>query len=346
MLYPAAAKSNSMKKVFALIALLLISLGCGEVNKKKYKPASIGAINSLAVVMDNQLWEGAVGDKVREHFAAPILGLTWDEPVFTLEHMPKQVFTGTTRHRRSVLFVRLDSTEMAQVKSDVYATPQKVGVVQGLNEEELIANIEAGAKAIIASFKNAEVKEAQKRFLRSLSREKAVENQFGVKLNLPSLYTMGKEEPNFIWIDRDIPKGSMNIIAYTMPEDSFTNDSTLVGDIVKMRDSIGKQYIPGPDIPNKKTYMATEKAFAPYVFSTELAGREVIEVRGIWEIQNYPMAGPFLTYIIPDPANGRKLVLEGFTFAPATNKRDYMFELEAILRTARFVEEEEQATAP
>jgi hypothetical protein len=53
-------------------------------------------------------------------------------------------------------------------------------------------------------------------------------------------------------------------------------------------------------------------------------------------MENYPMAGPFLTFVIDDKKNDRKLVVEGFTFAPATNKRDYMFELEAILRTIKF----------
>jgi hypothetical protein len=53
-------------------------------------------------------------------------------------------------------------------------------------------------------------------------------------------------------------------------------------------------------------------------------------------MSGYPMAGPFITYIINDKANDRKLVLEGFTFAPATAKRDYMFELEAILKTLKF----------
>jgi hypothetical protein len=120
-----------------------------------------------------------------------------------------------------------------------------------------------------------------------------------------------------------------------MPWNSFENDSTFVGDIVKMRDSIGEKYIPGPDIPNKTTYMVTEKAFAPYVFPAEISGLKAVEARGIWEIQNYPMAGPFLTYIINDKSNNRKLILEGFTFAPATNKRDYMFELEAILKTLK-----------
>ena len=50
----------------------------------------------------------------------------------------------------------------------------------------------------------------------------------------------------------------------------------------------------------------------------------------------YPMAGPFLTYIINDKENNRKLILEGFVFAPATKKRDYMFELEAILKSVHF----------
>ncbi len=334
-----------MRNAGLFLTIALVLLGCNSGTKKSYKPASIGAINSLAVVMDNDMWEGEVGDRVREHFAAPILGLTWDEPMFTIEHMPKQVFTGTTRHRRSVLFVAIDTTAMAQVKVDVYATPQRVGVIQGKTEEELLKNLDKGAKKIIASFKDTEVKEAQKRFLRSLSKDKVMEDKFGVKLRLPSVYTMGKEEDNFVWIDREIPKGSMNLIAYEMPVSSFTNDSTLVSDIVRMRDSIGQKYIPGPDIPGKITYMVTEKAFAPYVFTTQVAGKNAIEVRGIWEIHNYPMAGPFVTYIIDDAENNRKLVMEGFTFAPATNKRDYMFELEAILRTTKFLKNQQQITA-
>jgi hypothetical protein len=82
--------------------------------------------------------------------------------------------------------------------------------------------------------------------------------------------------------------------------------------------------------------MITEKAFAPYVFPAEIGGKKGVEVRGIWEISGYPMAGPFLTYIINDEENQRKMVLEGFTFAPSAEKRNYMFELEAILKTVNF----------
>mgnify|MGYP001968315621 CR=1 FL=1 len=185
-------------------------------------------------------------------------------------------------------------------------------------------------------FKALEIGKAQKRFEKSLNKEKALEDKFNISMKIPSIYRVGREEDNFVWIDRQIQKGNMNIIAYTMPWDSFKNDSTFVQDIVKMRDSIGGLYIGGEDVPGKKNHMITEKAFSPYVFPAEVSGKKAAEVRGIWEMSAYPMAGPFLTYIINDKENNRKLVLEGFVFAPATKKRDYMFELEAILKSVQF----------
>ena len=326
---------------FLSLVVLVLFASCQDKPSKKYKPASIGAINTLAVVMDNDLWEGPVGDEVRQHFAAPVLGLTWDEPLLNLEHMPPSVFRGTTRHRRAVLFVDRDSVSGAQIQEDLYATPQKVAVIKGTSDSLLIYSIEGSAEQIISSIKQMELKESQKRFLRSLSKETVLEKKFGISFRLPSVYKVGKEEDNFVWIDREIQKGSMNIIVYEMPGNSFESDSTFVQDIVQMRDSIGQKYIPGPDVPGKTTYMGTEKAFAPYVFPAEVAGMKAVEVRGIWEVVNYPMAGPFLTYIINDEARNRKLVVEGFTFAPATNKRDYMFELEAILKTITFDSQQE-----
>ena len=329
-----------MKKFITLFLLFLATISCKDKNQQDYKPESIGAINSLAVVIDNGLWEGKVGDKIREYFAATVVGLPWEEPLFSLDPIPPQVFTATTRHRRSVLHVSLDSLDLAHVKTNLYARPQKVAVVKGKTEEEIINNLETHAEEIIEALKKMEIEQSQERFLRSLNKEQVLQEKFGVSINLPSIYKVGKQEENFVWIDRQIQKGTMNIIAYEMPNDYFKSDSTLVKDIVRMRDSIGSLYVPGPDMPNKTTYMRTEPAFAPYVYPAEIGGRKAVEVRGIWDIKNYPMARQDLHYIINDEANSRKLVMEGFTFAPATNKRDYMFELEAIMKTLSFVKPE------
>jgi hypothetical protein len=229
-----------------------------------------------------------------------------------------------------------DSLDIAHMKSNMYAKPQKVGVFKGRNKAEIIENLTEKSSEFIEIFKKQEIEEAQRRFLKSLNKEKALEEHLGITLSVPSAFKVGREEDNFVWIDRQIQKGTQNIIAYSVPWNTFDNDSTFVQDIIKMRDSIGKLFVPGEDIPGKENYMITEKAFSPYVFPTEVSGRKAAEVRGIWEMSGYPMAGPFITYIINDKPNNRKLVLEGFTFAPATEKRDYMFELEAILKTLKF----------
>ena len=161
-----------------------------------------------------------------------------------------------------------------------------------------------------------EIVEAQKRFGRSLNRENVLQEKFGISLK-NTFDIQGGETRGQFCLDRPgIQKGTANIIVYEMPANSFTSDSTLVRDIVAMRDSIGEKYVPGPDVTGKVTYMRTEPAYAPAIFPVEIAGLKGVEVRGIWDIKNYPMAGPFLTYILNDKKNGRKLVLEGFVSPP------------------------------
>ena len=48
------------------------------------------------------------------------------------------------------------------------------------------------------------------------------------------------------------------------------------------------------------------------------------------------MSGPFVNYAVEDKKNNRWVILEGFVFAPSVEKRDYMFELEAIIQSVKF----------
>ncbi|QWX83652.1 DUF4837 family protein [Cellulophaga sp. HaHaR_3_176] len=326
-----------MKTIKTLsICLLVLFSACKDGKETKYSPDSIGAINSLAVVMDNELWQGEVGDKVREYFAAPVVGLTMEEPLYTINYMPPSVFSGRIRHTRSVLYVTKDDTNTVMIKDDVYARPQKVAVIKGTNVQEIKKNIDEKAGEIIKAFKGLEITEAQKRFKRSLNKQQVLKEKFGITLDIPSAYRVSKQVDNFVWIDRQVPKGEMSIVVYAMPEDYFKSDSTFVRDIITMRDSIGAEYIPGSDVAGKKNHMVSEPNLSPHVFPTEIDGKKAAEVRGLWEMSDYPMGGSYITYIINDKENKRKLVVEGFIFAPATQKRDNMFELEAIIKTAKF----------
>lgn len=333
-----SAKQRNRALLTLIAGVLLAFTSCKEEKKdqKRYLPDSVGAINSLAVVIDNDMWNGEVGDEIREYYAAPVDGLPWDEPVFTLHQIPLQVFKGSTTKSRNILFVRKDSTTNSGIKTDAYAHPQKVGVIEAPDNETLIDMIGKTSAQYIREFKDNDIVENQKRFRSSLNKETYLKKKFGISLTMPYVYKTSKQEDNFIWIERVIPKGSMHIFVYELPINSIPDDSTRVDAFIKMNDSIGQKYVPGRE---EGMYMVTQQAYAPYIFDITLAGKPTIEVKGMWEMKNFAMAGPFVCYLIRDEENDRLLVLEGLAFAPSEDKRDYMFELEAILKSVKFISE-------
>ncbi len=48
------------------------------------------------------------------------------------------------------------------------------------------------------------------------------------------------------------------------------------------------------------------------------------------------MAGPFLNYQLKsDTKQDEYIMLDGFVYSPGSSKREYVFELEAIMRTIK-----------
>ena len=78
-----------------------------------------------------------------------------------------------------------------------------------------------------------------------------------------------------------------------------------------------------------------KKPYPPYILETTINNKFAFETKGTWEIKNQWMAGPFVNYAVRDTANNRFLVLEGFTYAPSSSKRDLQLELESILKSVK-----------
>src|SRR5690606_38403490 len=151
-------------------------------------------------------------------------------------------------------------------------------------------------------------------------------------LNFPSVFRIAKDEKDFFWIRKDITTGTTYLLIYQLPLSAITINDSLVSQMIKIRDTIGKAHIPGPQ---EDTYMITYKAYSPFLFETEIQGRKTYEIKSTWEVKNAVMGGPFINYLIEDKPNNRYLILEGFAFAPSVAKRDYMFELETIIKSVK-----------
>src|SRR5690606_1340328 len=205
-------KPNIMRHFLIAFMVLLSVVSCEDDRKKNYLPNSVGAINTLSVVIDNEMWKGAVGDTIRKYYAAEVIGLPWVEPMFSIHQMPPEVFTGNTRSSRNILVVQKDTAVVAGIKTDLYAEPQKVALIKGPSDQVIMEKIASTAEKAIATFKMNDIKESQKRFTRSLNRETDLQEELGISLTMPSVYKIAKQENNFFWIERQIPKGTMNIL--------------------------------------------------------------------------------------------------------------------------------------
>ncbi len=322
-------------KVFyiALFSIFIVLTSCNEggTKDKSLLPNSVGNINSLQIVIPNDLWTGIVGEAIRNNFAAPTDGLPQDEPLFSMNQMPPEAFSGFARSNRLFLYVVLSDVDKATIATDEYAKPQAGGIIKATSEEKLVELINKNAAKIIEVFYASEIKERQRRTSISLMKIDSLKNVMGVSLKIPSAYRIAKATDSFFWLRKDLKDGTTNILVYEVPLTMIQNDSTAVGDIIKIRDSIGSKLLPVED----DGQFVTEEAYAPYLFKTKIDNKFAYETKGTWEVKNEFMAGPFVNYAVRDEKNNRYLILEGFTYAPAASKRNLQFELESILATAK-----------
>lgn len=323
-----------MKILYTLVLSFFIFISCSEsgIRDKSLLPASAGNINSLQIIMPNELWNGEVGGAVREYFAAPTDGLPQDEPLFTMKQMPPDAFSGFARYNRIFLYLSLGEEEKSSIAKDEFSKPQTGAFLRASTPERLVELIEQNSAKIIEAFHETEIQERQKRTAISTLRADSLKLMMGVDMKMPSAYRMAKADENFFWFRKDLKNGStVNILVYEAPLDLIRNDSTAIGDIIKIRDSIGSRLLPVED----DALFITEDAYAPYIKITEIDGRKAYETKGTWELKDEFMGGPFLNYAILDEKNNRYLILEGFTYAPAERKRDLQFEVESILLSAK-----------
>lgn len=326
-----------MRKLKQTIVFVFV-LCCIACNKKHDKDdASKGNINEISIVISDVLWNGEVGDSLRKRFAAPVDGLTLEEPIFTLNQLHDKSFDGSFKKGRNIIVVDLDKDNNKNYgfKRNNYCAPQNVFSINGRSIDEILELIDMHADEIITKIKETEIAENQQRNIKhGLLDSTRIKSVYDISMNVPSTYSYALKDEGFTWLKKDIPSGNTNILLYKVPYDVIEHDKTIAMNIIKMRDSIGQKYIHGRE---SDTYMATEEAYSPYLFMTSFKDRRAFETRGNWEMRNDFMNGPFLNYAIRDDKHNCYLVIEGFIYSPSSPKRDMVIELESIIKSVKFL---------
>ena len=96
-----------------------------------------------------------------------------------------------------------------------------------------------------------------------------------------------------------------------------------------LRDDFGRNHISSTEA---NTYMRINDEDLPILeYNKDINGLYAKEYRGIWEMENDFMGGPFHTWMI---VNGDELIyVDGFVWSPGKTKRDMLQQLEQIVST-------------
>lgn len=326
-------KFVTMKKLL-LLFLAIFTFSCNQKEDDISQKNSTGDVNSISVFIDDKLWIGEIGDSIRKKFATPVDGLSIEEPLFTINQYPLTAFDGQMSKGRNIIYIKKESRNEFDISENQYAVPQNIVRISGNKTALILDQLEKNAPNVIALMQRTEIEETQKAIRKSLLDLKSLDSKFKVSINVPKTFKKVLEKDKFIWLKKEIQSGNSSILVYEIPLHCIKRNEQAINHIVRMRDSIGRLYIHGT---TENSQMVTEDSFSPYLQNITLDGKKGFQTKGNWELKNDTMSGPFANYSIIDEKNNRILVIEGFCYAPAAPQRDIMHELEAIIKTIKFL---------
>ena len=324
-----------MKKSITVLCLSYLLISC--MDNTVVLPRSVGAFNKVTVVAKGSLWAGDVGDQIRNSFGELMVGLPQPEKTLSVGHVAPNGFTSMMRSNRNVLVIELSDKTSYVKTTNKYANPQTLIYLSAKDKMGLLSSLKEHMSEIIQTFKESDIKVLQRSFYNKRVNDSMYKTlkKLNISLTIPEEFKTVDDTGDFLWLRQHLKSGiargagNNNILVYSMP----LNDQTMSSNnIISMRDQIGEKYIPGS---KQGMYMITEAAYTPRTTKIEILGNDAFETRGKWEVKNDFMAGPFLNYSIIDKKNNRLLVVEGFTYAPSVNKREFLFELEAIAKSLK-----------
>lgn len=328
-----------MKKGLTIITLLLLLTSCKDAKETFVLSSSVGKSNHLLVVTEASDWHGKVGDNLRGFLGKLVVGLPQAETTFSVTQIAPKGFGSMMNKYRNVLFVQIGENESFRVQSNLFASPQTLVYITAKDKEGLNVQLEKHKTEIIKIFRDSDIKNIQQRFNNKRvddSKYKTLE-KLGLSLIIPKDFRTVEDTGDFLWLRQHLMSGIAqgdgvsSILVYSVPlTEEF--DLDVNNNIIINRNNIGQKHIPGS---KEGMYMITEAAFTPETLDAIIDNKKAYETRGKWEVKNDFMAGPFLNYTVIDEKNNRLIVFEGFTYAPSVDKRDFVFELEAIAKSLK-----------
>lgn len=339
-----------MKKLVILFVIVVLAScgGSNEGGRRALLPSYIGKAGEILVIMEPQYWNSEAGELVRNTLQSQAGVLPQYEPMFNITQFPPEAFDKFLKPYRNILYVEIKDNihykdPKVQVIHEKYAKDQVLVNCFAMTESDFLDKFSSVAASVLDKINEAELDrmENYNEAFGSKDHVGLLRDKYGLKMDIMPQVKLQTKRNHFLWLHKvsAIPKDGelhdiqQGIIIYDYP---YVDDSTFTKKfLLQKRDSVLKQYMPGP---SEGSYMTTEYYYEPEYREFNLNGQYAVEIKGLYKMVNAFMGGPFVSVTTFDEKRGRIVTAEGFVFAPKFDKREYLREVEAAIKSISFAE--------
>lgn len=326
---------------FVFIIFLVLTWSCDTATQQggmagKILPNVTGGTGEVLVVMDQFNWENSVGELLQDILKEEYPGLPQSEPIFDVIQITAASFDGFYQFHRSIVLTTVASGLEPRIRyrENVWAKPQIMVQIEAPTASSLKDLIAENEEQIV----NFLVQYDRKRLMNVYqeSKDPAIQKDIAahhqIRLAIPRGYNMDFSKEDYTSVSIEAPDLSQVVQVYDYPASG--PEDLNVANIIEKRNFFTKKYIQGP---REDSYPIIAPMFRPIAYDLKINNLDVIELRGLWELENGYMGGPFISHSVYDASRGRIVTVDAYVYHPNQKKRVKLRQLEAIVYSMEII---------
>lgn len=326
-----------MKHFLFLASFFGISLLFASCNGKGGFLSASSTSNEALVVMEENAWnEGRAGRALFDVLNSPVLGLPQREPNFRIIQVSPENFSSTFKMTRNIIIPDISniySTTKLSSEIDKFAYGQVLLTIKSPDTTSFVNYLAENSDHIINYLLKKEMERTAEWLISDASTPQTKINQmFGISINYPKGLPNIVEKKDFYWATNNASQKRQDIAIYQFPytsEKVFEKDS-----LIAIRNKVLGEHIKG----SYNSQMTTSKGYDPIYRKMDLDGMFRTELRGLWEMTNDMMGGPFVSQAFVNPFTNKVVVVDVFVYAPESDKRNLIRSMEASFYTIKVID--------
>lgn len=352
---------KSVLKISVFILLIGVWVGC----EGDYRQKARGSFGEVVVIMDSTQFESETANALRETYGGWIQTIPGKPPRFDLQFQDfnsNQQLEQLKRYKNIIVAAPItDSTNTADLirallsdeierqvqEGESFAFPLKdhwyrdqwLMLLSGQSDSALAQQIRNAEETLTENLIDREIQRYTKEIYSSgeqVALADSIWQEEGWRIriqhdwmkNIDTTYTQNGQEQHFMTMRRPLPENDRWFWMWWAEMDNANHvDAQWIN---TKRDSLNEQWIRGS---REESYVTTAykrpHETEQFSFNDDLA----FETLGVWTMTNDAMAGPFVNLTVYDEESQRLFMLEFSQFAPKYNKRRFVRQFRAMIRT-------------